>query len=119
MMMMMMFILVSNVDANADNDGIAWQSKQPHACYTNIPAGTTKVGFEEDHNRQFDADYDHFDDDDDDDMVDMTFFGQVSIGDGYHKMRMRSNLFGLRLTLVSPIPRSSTSISAATKASRY
>ena len=65
---------------------------------------------------KFDADVDNFDDDD---MVDMTVVGQVSIGDGYHKMRMRSYPFGLRLTLVSPIPRSSTSISAATKASRY
>ena len=65
---------------------------------------------------KFDADVDNFDDDD---MVDMTVVGQVSIGDGYHKMRMRSNQSGLRLTLVSPIPRSSTSISAATKASRY
>ena len=38
-----------------------------------------------------DADVDNFDDDDDDDdMVDMTVVGQVSIGDGYHKMRMRS-----------------------------
>ena len=66
-----------------------------------------------------DADVDDFDDDDDEDMADMTVVGQVSIEDGYHKMRMRSNLFGLRLTLVSPTPRSSTSISAATKASRY
>ena len=49
-MMMMMSILVSNVDTNADDDSIAWQSRQPHACYTNIPAGTTEVGFEEDHN---------------------------------------------------------------------
>ena len=70
---------------------------------------------------KFDADVDNFDDDvdDDNDMVNMTVVGQVSIGDGYHKMRMRSNLSGLRLTLVSPIPLSSTSISAATKASRY
>ena len=49
-----------------------------------------------------DAVVDNFDDDDD--MVDMTVVGQVSIGDGYHKMRMRSNLSGLRWTLVSPIP---------------
>ena len=40
-MMMKMSILVCDVDANADDDSIAWQSKQPHACYTNIPAGTT------------------------------------------------------------------------------
>ena len=52
---------------------------------------------------KFDADVDNFDDDDDD-MVDMTVVGQVSIGYGYHNMRMRSNLFGLRLTLVSSIP---------------
>ena len=49
--MMLMSILVIDVDANADDDSIAWQSKQPHACYTNIPAGTTEGGFEEDHNR--------------------------------------------------------------------
>ena len=48
-----------------------------------------------------DADVDNFDDDDDEDMADMTVVGQVSIGD---KMRMRSKLFGLRMTLVSPIP---------------
>ena len=48
--MMLMSILVIDVDANADDDSIAWQSKQPLACYTNIPAGTTKGGFEEDHN---------------------------------------------------------------------
>ena len=47
-----------------------------------------------------DADVDNFDDDDND-MVDMMVVGQVSIGD---KMRMRSKLFGLRMTLVSPIP---------------
>ena len=47
-----------------------------------------------------DADVDNFNDD----MVDMMVVGQVSIGDGYHKMRMRSNTFGLRLTLVSLIP---------------
>ena len=46
-----------------------------------------------------DAVVDNFDDDDD--MVDMTVVCQVSI-DGYHKMRMRSNTFGLSLTLVSP-----------------
>ena len=70
---------------------------------------------------KFDADVDNFDDDvdEDDDIMVMTVVGQVSIRDGYHKMRMRRNLSGLRLTLVSPIPRSSTSISAAIKASRY
>ena len=55
---------------------------------------------------KFDADVDNFDDDvdDDDDIMVMTVVGQVSIRDGYHKMRMRRNLSGLRLTLVSPIP---------------
>ena len=49
--MMLMSILVIDVDANADDDSIAWQSKQPQDCYTNIPTGTTVGGFEEDRNR--------------------------------------------------------------------
>ena len=100
--MMMMSILVSNVDANADDDSIAWQSKnhmlviptyRRELPWVVLKRIITVI--------KVDADVDNFVDDD---IVDMTIVGQVSIGDGYHKMRMRSNLSGLRLTLVSLIP---------------
>ena len=50
-MMMMMSLLVSNVDANADDDSIAWQSKNHMLVIPTIPTGTTMGGSEEDHNR--------------------------------------------------------------------
>ena len=78
-MMMMMSILVSNVDANADDDSIAWQSKNHMLVIPTyrreLPWVVLKRIITD---IKVDADVDNFDDDD---MVDMTVLGQVSIRD--------------------------------------